>query len=115
MSKCFPKRSVIYLFFIFSRKYSISSAYITKIPLNPPLQKGEEVGMPGLFENLPFPIQCWMLDVRPARNAFGSSQNVLVPWPGVNDHSTSLCDAWQAGVHFFQSVLGKNNLALMPF
>jgi hypothetical protein len=33
-------------------KFSISPACIRKIPLNPPLQKGKEVGMPGLIENL---------------------------------------------------------------
>jgi hypothetical protein len=33
-------------------KFSISSACIRKIPLNPPLQKGEEDGMPGLIEKL---------------------------------------------------------------
>jgi hypothetical protein len=33
-------------------KFSISPACIKKIPLNPPLQKGEEVGMPGLIEKL---------------------------------------------------------------
>jgi len=32
--------------------FSISPACIRKIPLNPPLQKGEEVGMPGLIEKL---------------------------------------------------------------
>ena len=30
----------------------MSPAFIRKIPLNPPLQKGEEVGMPELFEKL---------------------------------------------------------------
>jgi len=30
--------------------FSKSSIYIRKIPLNPPLQKGEAVGMPGLIE-----------------------------------------------------------------
>ena len=34
------------------RKFSISSGYIRKIPLNPPLQKGEAVGMPGIIEML---------------------------------------------------------------
>jgi hypothetical protein len=33
---------------------SINSGCINKIPLNPPLQKGEAVGMPGLIEMLPF-------------------------------------------------------------
>jgi hypothetical protein len=32
--------------------FSISSGYIRKIPLNPPLQKGEAVGVPGLIEML---------------------------------------------------------------
>jgi hypothetical protein len=34
------------------RKFSITPGCIEKIPLNPPLQKGEEVGMLGLIENL---------------------------------------------------------------
>ncbi len=38
----------------FSCKFSINSGCIKKIPLNPPLQKGEAVGMPGLFEKSPF-------------------------------------------------------------
>jgi len=33
-------------------KFSISPACNRKIPLNPPLQKGEEAGMPGLIEKL---------------------------------------------------------------
>jgi hypothetical protein len=33
-------------------KFSISSGYIRKIPLNPPLQKGEAVGMPVRIEML---------------------------------------------------------------
>ena len=33
-------------------KFSITPGCIRKIPLNPPLQKGEEVGMPGLIEKL---------------------------------------------------------------
>ena len=33
-------------------KFSITLGCIRKIPLNPPLQKGEEVGMPGLIEKL---------------------------------------------------------------
>jgi len=33
-------------------KFSITPSCIRKIPLNPPLQKGEEVGMPGLIEKL---------------------------------------------------------------
>jgi len=32
---------------------SKSQGCIKKIPLNPPLQKGEAIGMPGLFEILP--------------------------------------------------------------
>jgi hypothetical protein len=35
-------------------KFSISPACIRKIPLNPPLQKGEAVGMPRLIEMLPY-------------------------------------------------------------
>jgi hypothetical protein len=34
-------------------KFSKSPGCIRKIPLNPPLQKGEAVGMPGLIEMLP--------------------------------------------------------------
>ena len=34
------------------RKFSKSPGYIRKIPLNPPLQKGEAVGMAGLIEML---------------------------------------------------------------
>jgi hypothetical protein len=33
-------------------KYSISQDCIREIPLNPPLQKGEEVGIPRLIEIL---------------------------------------------------------------
>jgi hypothetical protein len=33
-------------------KFSKSLGYIRKIPLNPPLQKGEAVGMPELIEKL---------------------------------------------------------------
>ena len=33
-------------------KFSITQGCIKKIPLNPPLQKGEEVGMPGLINKL---------------------------------------------------------------
>jgi hypothetical protein len=33
-------------------KYSISQGCISEIPLNPPLQKGEEVGIPRLIEKL---------------------------------------------------------------
>ncbi len=33
-------------------KFSISQDCIREIPLNPPLQKGEEVGIPGLIEEL---------------------------------------------------------------
>ena len=33
-------------------KFSINPGLIRKIPLNPPLQKGEEVGMPRLIEML---------------------------------------------------------------
>ena len=33
-------------------KFSISPGYVWKIPLNPPLQKGEAVGMPVLIEML---------------------------------------------------------------
>ena len=33
-------------------KYSISQGCIREIPLNPPLQKGEEVGIPRLTERL---------------------------------------------------------------
>ena len=36
----------------YSDKFSISPACISKIPLKPPLQKGEEAGIPGLFEKL---------------------------------------------------------------
>ncbi len=36
------------------RKFSKSPGCIRKIPLNPPLQKGEAIGMPGLIEKLPF-------------------------------------------------------------
>jgi hypothetical protein len=35
-------------------KFSKSPDCIRKIPLNPPLQKEEAVGMPGLIEVLPF-------------------------------------------------------------
>jgi len=34
-------------------KFSKSPGYIRKIPINPPLQKGEAVGMPELIEKLP--------------------------------------------------------------
>ncbi len=34
------------------RKFSITPGCIKKIPLNPPLQKGEAVGMPELIEIL---------------------------------------------------------------
>ena len=37
-----------------SRKFSKSPGYIRKIPLNPPLQKGEAVEIPALIEMLPF-------------------------------------------------------------
>ena len=37
-------------------KFSISSGYIREIPLNPPLQKGEAIGMPELIENLHDPV-----------------------------------------------------------
>jgi hypothetical protein len=33
-------------------KFSISPGCIRKIPLNPPLQKGEAAGMPGLVDML---------------------------------------------------------------
>jgi hypothetical protein len=33
-------------------KFSIRLGRIRKIPLNPPLQKGEAVGMPGLIDML---------------------------------------------------------------
>ncbi len=33
--------------------FSITPGCVRKIPLNPPLQKGEEVGIPGLIEKLP--------------------------------------------------------------
>jgi len=33
-------------------KISISPGCIRKIPLNPPLQKGEAVGMPGIIDML---------------------------------------------------------------
>jgi len=33
-------------------KFSKNRGCIRKIPLNPPLQKGEAVGMPGFFEVL---------------------------------------------------------------
>ena len=36
-----------------SRKFSLNQGYIKKIPLNPPLQKGEVFGMPGFIEMLP--------------------------------------------------------------
>ena len=63
-----------------------------------------------------------MLDVRPARNAFGlSSRNITVSRPGDNDYATIVCDAWQAGVgrSSFQVSLPhyirrKINLSLMP-
>jgi hypothetical protein len=35
------------------RKFSKSPGCIRKIPLSPPLQKGEAGGMPGLIEMLP--------------------------------------------------------------
>jgi len=34
------------------RKFSLNQGYIKKIPLNPPLQKGEAFGMPGFIEML---------------------------------------------------------------
>jgi len=34
------------------RKFSKNPDFIRKIPLNPPLQKGEAVGMPGLIKVL---------------------------------------------------------------
>jgi len=34
------------------RKFSKSLGYIIKIPLNPPFQKGEAVGMPEFIEKL---------------------------------------------------------------
>jgi len=34
-------------------KFSITTGCIRKIPLNPPLQKGEEAGIPRLIEKLP--------------------------------------------------------------
>ena len=37
-------------------KFSKSLGYIREIPLNPPLQKGEAVGMPELIEKLPSKI-----------------------------------------------------------
>jgi maltose-binding protein MalE len=34
-------------------KFLLNQGYIKKIPLNPPLQKGEAFGMPGFIEMLP--------------------------------------------------------------
>ncbi len=33
-------------------KFSLNQGYIKKIPLSPPLQKGEAFGMPGFIEML---------------------------------------------------------------
>ena len=37
-----------------SGKFSLNQGYIKKIPLNPPLQKGEACGMVGFIKMLPF-------------------------------------------------------------
>jgi hypothetical protein len=52
------RKSISYWFrdaFLFSLnhgKFSLNQGYIRKIPLNPPLQKGEAFGMPGFIEIL---------------------------------------------------------------
>jgi hypothetical protein len=43
-------------------KFSKNPGCVRKIPLNPPLQKGEAVGIPGLIEMLPFVLNLEHLD-----------------------------------------------------
>ena len=62
-------------------KFSISPVGIGKIPLNPPLQKGEAVGMPELFEMLQTKegnyenSRSWQILVRVSQGKFQKKHN----------------------------------------